>query len=681
MSITSSVSVISNSSSLMSVKSCLTYRPFSMEQIASGMSILNYFNGDDVNRWAILMAQMQSGKTDTFLFIAAEMIRLGRVSNVVIFSGNADTMLKTQIANIVSNKVVEEKSFYVKYRMYLKEYEGIPDVECSRIIAHLLSAGIVSIRWGTELAKYQGPSRNTLFIWEESHYAQNKNQMPSKMLKRVGISANGDAGQLSSKRNYVVSVSATGFSEFSDNHHLEQGKWLELLQPGNGYNSVEDMMSAGRIVPYNNVVDGIRSAMLLTTNTPKYGLIRATKTMECYIVPLLEECGWRVVFHDSLTESTEGSIVWNNMHRPPTQNTAIILKGKCRMGQNVEKAHLLFCFETAQNSKTDTVLQSFVGRACGYSSGSSKVLVYIPSKIYNSGELEKYVELANGSMCIPSNARNIIQNNQKTHADGLYPIIPIHISRFEISIVGGDRNDYRADIISAFNSGSYTNFNSGEVLENISSLIETQGTVFKITNTNTLTATRSKLKEKIEESIISGVAINPGSSFGVDINGTEVNVWKMPNGDVYIYCIVADSEKQVKTAETEFIPKTTLKEVFCHKFEDGTEEDTNGGFSLNLTPETAFSVDRMEAELSELIALSLKSMLVSNSRSVNSVKDCEYRGISLNAQVLTGLQIDGEIYSRLKTKFEINLKITKMSGRQSKAHKDAGLVRIAKISW
>ena len=89
----------------------------------------------------------------------------------------------------------------------------------------------------------------------------------------------------------------------------------------------------------------------------------------------------------------------------------------------------------------------------------------------------------------------------------------------------------------------------------------------------------------------------------------------------------------------------------------------------------------MEAELSELIELSLKTMLVSNSRSVNSVKDCEYLGISLNAEVLAGLQTDGEIYSKLKEKHGINLKITKMAGRQSKAHKDAGLVRIAKISW
>lgn len=662
-----------HSSSLMSFESCMTYRPLSNEQIASGKSIINYFNGGEANRWAILMAQMQSGKTETFLFIAAEMIRLGLVTNVVIFSGNADTMLKAQIVNIATEQVAAEKSFYIKYRIYLKQ-NMISDEECNRIIANMLKAGIVRVQWGTELAKYQGPNKNTLFIWEESHYAQNKNQMPSKMLKRVGISANGDVEQLSSKGNYVVSVSATGFSEFSDNHHLNQGKWLELLQPGAGYNSVDDMKNGDRIVPYDSVVDGIRDAISKSTNKPMYGLIRATKTMQHQIVPVLERRGWKVVFHDSLTESDEGSRVWNNMHNAPTRNTAIILKGMCRMGQNVEKAHLLFCFETAQNSKTDTVLQSFVGRACGYSAGSNKVLVYIPSKIYHSGELEKYIELSNGSMIIPSNARNILSNkqNNKAAANGLYPIIPIHIPSSEISIVA------------AMNAGIYTNYNSDEVLENVKALIRNPETDFKPTNTKITAKNKDrmeKLLKEIKESIENRQPINPGSSYGVKPDGTEVNIWKMEDGSVYIYCIVPDSEKRAEMAETSLIPKTTRREVFCHKLEDGSEEMMNGGFSLNLTPETAYSVVRMEAELSELIDLSLKTMLVSNSRSVNSVKDCEYRGISLNAEVLAGLQQDGEIYSRLNEKHGINLKITKMGGRQSKAHKDAGLVRIAKISW
>ena len=364
----------------------------------------------------------------------------------------------------------------------------------------------------------------------------------------------------------------------------------------------------------------------------------------------------------------------------------------CRMGQNVEKAHLLFCFETAQNSKTDTVLQSFVGRACGYSAGSSKVLVYIPYKIYHSGELEKYIELSKGAMIIPSNARNILSNKQNNKAAerGLYPIIPIHIPSSAISDIKGDKDDFTADIVAAMNAGIYVNYNSDEVLENVKALIET-------TRVKTFNSYNSKgklkktaqnaglceenIEKRIDDCVKNGELFIAFSSFGVKADGSEVCAWKMLDGSVYIYCIVANPEKREEMAETALIPKTTRREVFCHKLEDGSEEMMNGGFSLNLTPETAYSVDRMTEELSELIDLSLKTMLVSNTRSVNSVKDCEYRGISLNAEVLAGLQPTGEIYSRLKEKHGINLKITKMGGRQSKAHKDAGLVRIAKISW
>jgi len=74
-------------------------------------------------------------------------------------------------------------------------------------------------------------------------------------------------------------------------------------------------------------------------------------------------------------------------------------------------------------------------------------------------------------------------------------------------------------------------------------------------------------------------------------------------------------------------------------------------------------------------------MLVSNSRSINSVKDSEYKGISLNAGVLAALQPGGAISEAIVEKFQLQIKITKMSGPQSKAHKAAGLTRIAKISW
>ena len=47
--------------------------------------------------WGMLLAQMQTGKTNTFLLTACEMLRTGKVERVIIFSGNQETDLRDQL--------------------------------------------------------------------------------------------------------------------------------------------------------------------------------------------------------------------------------------------------------------------------------------------------------------------------------------------------------------------------------------------------------------------------------------------------------------------------------------------------------------------------------------------------------------------------------------------------------
>ena len=94
----------------------------SRQQIETGKTILaNFVN--TIIRWQVLMAQMQSGKTETFLFVAAEMIRLGLVQHIVIFSGNAETDLRHQLSKEVEDG--PDAKFYDKYDAYLEEDEEI----------------------------------------------------------------------------------------------------------------------------------------------------------------------------------------------------------------------------------------------------------------------------------------------------------------------------------------------------------------------------------------------------------------------------------------------------------------------------------------------------------------------------------------------------------------------------
>ena len=675
-------------------------RLMSQEQLEAGKNIVDYFNLH-THRWAVLLAQMQSGKTETYLFIAAEMIRLKRVTNVVILSGNSETALKDQILRILEDNVGEDKSFYRKYASYLSTI-GMAEDEIEEVLCDVVDA--TSVVWGTDLAKFVGPTINTLFIWEESHYAQNQGQLPSKMFKRVGISANGDVETLANKGNYVVSVSATGFSELSDNVHYNQGKWVELMKPGAGYNSVEKMLASGRIVSYTDMSDGMEQAMASAGDAPKYAVIRASITKEVSIIRQLKSRGWKVVHYDNnhtqdkkhkaiviAKRIARGKDVWDNMDVAPKKKTAIILKGLCRMGQNVEKAHMSFFFETADNSNTDTALQSFIGRSCGYSKGSDKVSVYIPAKIFESGNLEKYVSLAKGKNVLPSKSRNIVNQMQRkpTASGAVYvDIVPICIRKeFLPSLTDSDfaksaREALFDDVKNALAGGQFENFNSSMVLADVIALIDNPATELKrlqVKKHKTYKNVPALLKESVE----TRTHVSMGSGCYVKSDGTEVNVWVLETKDVYIDCIVL---KRVDETEEELnmdnVPKTTGKEVFRYKLEDGTTEVSNGGFSLHLTPDSAFSVERMIAELSEIIDLSLKpTMLVGNTRSINSVKDSEYKGISLNASVLAGLQQGGSICVAIMEAFQVQLKITKMSGPQSKAHKAAGLTRIAKISW
>lgn len=690
-------------------------RLMSEEQKTAGKNIVDYFNSHDcLHRWAVLLAQMQSGKTETYLFIAAEMIRLKRVRNVVIFSGNSETALREQIQDILQERVSLDKSFYRKYKAHLST-QGITADEADEIIQDMRDG--TSVVWGTELGKFVGPSNNTLFIWEESHYAQNTGQMPAKMFKRVGISANGDQEMLSSKGNYVVSVSATGFSELSDNAHYKQRKWIELLKPGAGYNSVETMLATKRIIPYSDISECLDEAMSLNV-TPKYAVIRASRVKEVDIVRQLKANGWKVVNYDNNHEEdgkytanaianriSKGKQTWDNMHIAPRRNTAIILKGLCRMGQNVEKTHVSFFLETADGANTDTILQSFIGRACGYSAGSNQVSVFIPEKIFKSGNLEKYVLLSKGKSVLPNKSRNVVNLIQRKNSSGqrseFVGIVPIKIPKqfipsfTDAAYVTSRKVALKHDVQGAFENNQFINYNSPEVLADVISLINRDTTVFKrqsiLKSDGRKNKTYAGVEAKFEESINSGLPVNMGTSCGVAADGSEVNMWVMPNKDVYIDCIVANREDpQIDNEEEDDIsspitlaniPKTTGREVFRYKTEDGSYEVSNGGFSLHLTPLTAFSTEQMLNELSEVIELSLKPMLVSNSRSINSVKDSEYKGISLNAEVLEALQPGGIISDAVAERFQLQIKITKMSGPQSKAHKAAGLTRIAKISW
>ena len=673
---------------------------FSKQQEEAGQQVVSYYmDTNDLCKWVVLFAQMQSGKTETFRFIAAEMLRLNLVERVVIFSGNAETELKDQLTN-----TDKKEKFFSKYDLYLEETLGITSSRERIPIKNKISdSRNTVIVWGTELKKYHGPTEKTLFIWEESHHAQNLNQCPDAFLKHVGISADGHEDILSSKGNYVLSVSATPFSEFSDNHHENQNKKFYRMPPGNSYNSVGKMHTSGRILAYKDLNSGLNTAFSMRSDSPKWALVRASSAKaEEAVCATAQQYDYDVIFYDSIHDCVVDGVVLKQkkkgendekdtknlefLKNAPRKNTVVILKEMCRMGKELHKEHVLFCFETAKNSKTDTILQGLLGRCCGYFHSES-IVVYIPEKFMNSGELQRYIAFADGRVMSCKNGRNLRTTFTYCNA---YPIIQVRVKKEHITTY--DRDLIFTDIQNAFEHGycDEENFNSPEVFAQIKAKVKSACEKKKADRYNLSPNNKSYGPEKgnTAEKIITAIKdkkpvfIKSSNGCKNQDKDMEISFWiiKAGNkglrcGDVYVDCSVSDYSQQ------ETIPETTKREVFAHRLENGETHVSNGTFALYLRPDTANSVAEMTEDLLDFVEISLRK---NSSRGVHSNQDAEtkdFKGVCVSNTVLEGLQKNGEIYNQVLQTHGVQLKISKASGITSKALKIAGLVRLTAITW
>jgi hypothetical protein len=407
------------------------YDPYTLseQQITAGNSII--YNFSTGIRTVMLVAQMQSGKTGCFLYTAAECIRKGLVERVICLCGATDTELRDQL----NKEVRGGGDFYDKYTYHLENY-GLNHREIQNIKKKVKDN--IKVVWGAKLKKYcTDKSLKTLFIWDESHYAQSKSQAPDKFLEKFGISGSGEG--LADSNNYLLSVSATSFSELSCKVNGVQTKRVVAMLPGKGYTSVKNIMESGRLKTFRDVKTALSIALEKPSISPKNCVIRCTKTnMEDIKATCLEK-GWKPVLYNSTTkdkEKDEGERIWNGLDNQPQENTAILITGRCRMGKNLVKTHISFVMETCENSNTDTILQGLLGRVCGYyQPGSDTVDVYLPETIVEErnsdgkNELERYVELMDGlnqgkspeDLNIPTKAMNL---DKKSIQKQMKPILP-----------------------------------------------------------------------------------------------------------------------------------------------------------------------------------------------------------------------------------------------------------------
>ena len=690
-------------------------------QIAAAKKIIATFNEEC--RWAVLLAFPQSGKTQTFYYVACHVLcNNPRISFVKIICGNAEKELSDQLR--------ASKTEFI--RLYVQnEVRGHPDR--MEVIIRLLESRI-EVLCGADLthsAPHPQIVRDTLFIWEEAHCAQDKTNRPHKYFQSQRITADADVSNLEGERNnYVLTVSATPFSELSNYHHHGQSKRIVRLEPAEGYKGPRQFLEAGAIVQFDPrlsqaevVAQAIAEAPL--TEAPKYAIVRVRDSngsdnmSDC--IRTAHQFGWAHRVYDSDTKYTQpGSMQsMDELAVAPECNTVIFIRGMCRMGKRVPKDHISFVVETSKGSKTDTVLQALLGRMFGYHD-NMQIRVYISRRV-KMEDIQNYVRMMEAAddelLIMPRTGKNLIAGPNQC-VNGWYYNVPIVIrhrhntnnhANADDDAMDPNADEYDRDLAiqaiqAAFESGDAENHNcaeqTAEIREQVTRLTAEPHRMnhmyFVNRATGRLNVTYRDVPKKVRESIDDGVPMNPnspGCGFeSNEVDGLQINVWRcntnqysqshgFHRGDLIMHTRTRVSSPQQQLHVR--IPHTTGLETFSTQQEDGSVVIGNGGYSIPLAVETSFNAILMQRNLCDLICTSQIEDSLERPKCVTSNHDgvSDWKGIIVTVGILEALQRGGAIYEYVKREHGVTLKITKMLGRELKTMKNSGNVRLTKIEW
>ena len=699
------------------------------ENLYAGKEIISIYcdNSLHVIRYVMLLAQMQSGKTFVYTFVLCEMFRLRKVKKVVIFSGNAEVALREQ-----TKRCMEDEEYQIFYKAYLVSIGVQQDIvdfcwEGLKTIITSKDSNNFEVIWGTALKKRMSPKTKTLFIWDESHFAQDQGMCPDKFLEQMGILPNGDWRPLQEMDNYVLSVSATSFSEASDAiHRPGQCKAVVTFSPSFAYMSIKKMKENDMIVSFENpkicVVEQMASSVA-RVGQRKYGIIRIGHNVgsgnedEKFYKMIATKAKWNIkLYYDTTDPERIDSLECLNCE--PARNTLILVKDHCRMGQQLPKQNISFVIETAVISRTDVLLQGLLGRMCGYHNYTG-IRICLRKSFVESEELDKYLQFVKKSNsglpdAIPSRGNNIVKDESEKKAKkeeeeekeekpcdcgynhsgcaGSSPIIPVKIT--SLTIDGSEESDIFTlntkkkinAVKNAFLENQYEDRNSEEVQAETRKMIENlpeDGThwVIKTFKEKTAKNIADAINERTEKKL--------GSSAGVDFGKIGVYIAKesflqygIKKGSIFIFRQYMKEEREDDVPLwKKNIPKTTGKEVFCRMTEMGSIVPSNGQCSEDLAPETANDVDLMKNAILNRVERSLQiieGLIISRNITSNKSMGSRWDGIYVSNEVLESLTKGGIIYEEVKARHGLKLKCEKQRGKKVSGEI---MIRLLQISW
>jgi hypothetical protein len=345
------------------------YDEFHYNQTQVGKEIIRLF--EEGKHYVQLQAQMQSGKTGTCLYSLFEMIRKYK-TNGFILSGMSDIDIKAQ--------------WVEKLKVHQHDYMAwIDNIEERKTIPKLIENVKEHVYFNNDLKKIKTIEelRNSLLIIDEIHYGATEYSQLSNVFKVLDIQdilTGKNSSKLVEYNIKILSVSATRAVEdtiYNDptNTQVKQVWGRVYMTPGDNYKGIIQYYNANQIKPSIDFKEPNRSKIIQLLESyksqNKYIVIRATGVKATFIESILNDLSIPIEKYDQ-----------NNTHVfdtvQPTQFTAVLIKGKLRLGKELNKTHICSVFESSDNSmNNDTLLQGLLGRVCGYNI-TQDIHIYIP---------------------------------------------------------------------------------------------------------------------------------------------------------------------------------------------------------------------------------------------------------------------------------------------------------------
>jgi hypothetical protein len=402
-------------------------------------------------------------------------------------------------------------------------------------------------------------------------------------------------------------------------------KLVIFQKPNNKYFGIKQMIEYGLIHTFSDYSITMDELIceLSKSSVPKIGIIRLREDGKGVNKLHTVE---RICLNYGITcklynQNTEDIDLTNAIETKPLKSHVIIVKGKMKMGKTIgDKRNVMFCMETAKKSNSDTLVQGFMGRFCGYPNKSENKFLNYKVKFYihenNKNVPYEYVNyFATIGKTAPKTGMNILH---KRHTVIYAPVIKI-------------------PLINKTNAKEKITLLNNPILNKIPE----NGYRFKLQGNMIL-----------EEGNVPNIQAGHGAKFG-----TELNIYNIGNWSYLLYAI---SDIPVETTTT------TKKEIFSKRLKNLYQ----CGFVIGGPRiESFLYVNEMMQDIYTFIRASKITQSLSEKKIQNN------QGIKMSLDVFEALKPKGMIYKKMKKMEDVTIKVGHI------IHQDDNFITVKDISW